>query len=281
MRHRLFHSTTTRLLGAALSTLLVSASAHAALVAVTVQVDNLAPTNSISFAPLRFGFNGGTFDAFNQGGTATAPIISVAEGGSGSAWLPAFAAADPTAVLGSTMGPQVPGSSQTTRTFLVDTAVNQYFTFASMVVPSNDLFIGNDDPMEYRLFDDAGNLLLGSIGQKGRDIWNAGSEAADFRNAAFLVDGVNAQRTPEGGVVGLSFAELQTLNGRTTAAGYVFDSSALADDTDIYRISFAVTAVPEPETYALMGAGLCLVAGVARRRRASASAGAVAPALAA
>ncbi len=256
----------TRAVSVVLGTVLLGTTAQAALVNVTVKVDNLAPANNISFAPLRFGFNKGTFDAFNEGSIANPAIVSVAEGGSGSAWLPAFAAADPTAVLGSTTGPQLPGTSQTTLSFLVDTAVNQFFTFASMVVPSNDLFIGNDDPMEYRLFDDAGNLLINSINQKGSEIWNAGSEAADPANAAFVVGGINANRTPEGGVVGFSFAELGVFNGRTTAAGYVFNDAGLTADTDIYRISFAVTAVPEPETYALMGAGLLLVAGAARKR---------------
>jgi hypothetical protein len=95
----------------AVSVFAVTAPAQAATVAVTVTVQNLAPTNSISFAPLRLGFNNGTFDAFNLGQVATAPIVSVAEGGSGAAWLPAFAAADPTATIGSVNGLLTPGST--------------------------------------------------------------------------------------------------------------------------------------------------------------------------
>ncbi len=251
---------------AAAAALTLSATAGAAPVAVTVTVQNLAPSNSVSFAPLRFGFNNGSFDAFNAGQVATAPIVSIAEGGSGSAWLPAFAAADPTAVIGSTMGALLPGMTQTTAAFVVDPAVNPFFTFGSMVLPSNDFFIGNDSPTQYRLFGAAGNLLIGSIGQKARDIWNAGSEAFDPLNAAFLVIGNNDLRTPENGTVGFNFSELAGFNGLTTAAGYVFNS-ALASNTDVYRISFGVTAVPEPETYALMAAGLLAIGGLARRRR--------------
>ena len=66
--------------------LALCATAGAAQLNVTVKVENLAPTNSISFAPLHLGFNNGSFDAFNTGETATSPIVSVAEGGSGSAW---------------------------------------------------------------------------------------------------------------------------------------------------------------------------------------------------
>jgi hypothetical protein len=241
--------------------------AHADLRAVTVRIDNLAPTNSVSFAPLRFGFNNGSFDAFNIGQIANAATISIAEGGSGSAWFPAFAAADPTAVLGSTMGALTPGASFTTQTFLIDTTLNPFFTFASMVLPSNDFFIGNDDPMEYRLFDNAGNLLIQHIDQAASDIWNAGSEAFDPANAAFLVGGTNALRTPENGVVGFNFAELARFNGRTTAAGYTFNSGLVAN-TAIYRISFSsVAAVPEAATWAQMIAGFVVVGGVLRQRR--------------
>lgn len=250
---------------AATTGLAVATPTHARLVDITITVQNLAAANSVSFAPLRFGFNNGSFDAFDIGGVATAPIISIAEGGSGADWLPAFAAADPTAVIASTLGgPQLPGSMQSL-SFRVDTAVNPFFTFAAMVVPSNDFFIGNDDPMEYRLFDAAGNLLLDTIEQFGSDIWNAGSEAFDPANAAFLVGGVNDLRTPEGGVVEFNFSELAQFDGLTTAAGYVFNSG-LAADSDIYRISFATAAVPEPATWAMLIAGFGAVGASMRRR---------------
>jgi hypothetical protein len=245
---------------------LATVPAHAELREVTVRVDNLAPINSVSFAPLRFAFNNGTFDAFNEGQAANAATISIAEGGSGSAWFPAFAAADPTAVFGSTMGALTPGASFTTRTFLVDTTLNPFFTFAAMVLPSNDFFIGNDDPMEYRLFDDAGNLLINNIDQAASDIWNAGSEAFDPANAAFVVGGTNSARTPENGVVEFNFAELARFNGLTTAAGYTFNSRLTAN-TAIYRISFASAAVPEAATWAQMITGFMIVGGVTRRRR--------------
>ena len=60
----------------------VSATVRAAQVDVTVTIENLAPVNSVSFAPLRLGFGNGTFDAFNQGQSAGAAIVSIAEGGS-------------------------------------------------------------------------------------------------------------------------------------------------------------------------------------------------------
>ena len=66
---------------AGIAALVLSATTSAAQLNILVKVENLAPANSISFAPLHVGFNNGTFDSFNNGQAATAAIISVAEGG--------------------------------------------------------------------------------------------------------------------------------------------------------------------------------------------------------
>ncbi|WP_313950273.1 spondin domain-containing protein [Accumulibacter sp.] len=256
---------------AATAALAFCATAGAAQVRIAVSIENLAPTNSISFAPLHVGFNNGTFDAFDNGATASNAIISVAELGGGTEWQTAFAAADPTATRGAIGGALLPGQSNSA-TFLVDTSSNPFFTFAAMALPSNDSFIGNDSPTQYRLFDATGNLLIASILQKASDIWDAGSELFDPANAAFLGDAT--LRTPENGVVGFDFAGLAGFNGLTTAAGYVFNS-ALAADSDVYRISFQV--VPEPETFALMLPGLLAIGWVGRRRRSQSAESALSP----
>lgn len=254
----------------ALPAALVAATAQAALVNVTITIENLAATNGISFAPLHYGFNQGVFDSFDINSAATAPIISIAEGGSGSAWQPAFASAEPTATRGTIGGALLPGNTAS-MTVTVNTLLNQYFTFASMVIPSNDHFIGNDAPTEYRLFDAVGNLLLSSITQSASDIWDAGSETFDPLAAAFLQIGNNDLRTPQNSTVGFNFSDLAGYNGLTTAAGYVFNSG-LTDSTDVYRISFNATTVPEPQTLGLVLSGLALSGWFSRRRRQSAQA---------
>ena len=244
------------------------ASAYASPVNVIVTIENLAAANSVSFAPLRVGFNNGSFDSFNLGQTAGAPIVSIAEGGGGGAWFPAFAAADPTATLGTVLGPGAPPlqpGQASSATFIVDSAINQFFTFAAMVIPSNDYFIGNDDPMQYRLFDASGNLNLSSISLKASDIWESGSELFNPLNAAFLQIGTNALRDPENGVVTRDFAELSEFDGLVTATGYTF-KSALTANTDIYKITFGVSAVPVPAALPLMASALG-VFGLAKRRR--------------
>ncbi len=258
-------------LAAAIATVAMPLTTQAALVELQVKVENLVAANGIAFAPLHVGFHNGTFDPFNIGKVATGPIVSVAEGGSGSAWFPAFEVADPTATLGTVVpnpaGPLIPGATATA-TFTVDSDVNPFFTFASMAIPSNDFFIGNDDPMEYRLFDTNGALAINQIEQLASEIWDAGSEIFDPLGAAFLADGTNSLRRGQNSVVAFNFAELVAFNGLVTGAGYTLNSQ-LRGDSAVYRISFAVVPapVPLPAAFPLLLGGLGLL-GVSTRRKA-------------
>ncbi len=256
-------------LAAAIAALAVPFTTQAALVQLQVKVENLVPANGIAFAPLRLGFHNGTFDAFNLGQVATAGIISVAEGGGGGAWFDAFAAADPTSTRGSVLpppgGPQLPGGVSS-NIFTVDTALNLFFSFGAMAIPSNDFFVGNDDPMEYRLFDVNGALVINQIDQLARDIWDAGSEIFDPLAAAFV--GNNSLRADQNSVVSFNFAELAAFNGLVTGAGYALNSQ-LRGDSAVYRISFEVippAPVPLPAALPLLLGGLGLLGAKARRQ---------------
>ncbi len=236
---------------ARLAPLVLAAAALPATAArLTITVENLAAPNGIAFAPLHVGVHAGVFDAFNSGQTAGAAIVSVAEGGSGTSWQAEFAAAEPSAHRGTVGGLLLPGASASLA-LDVDPLANPFFTFAAMVVPSNDFFIGNDSPMRHRIFDAAGRLAITRIDQLASDIWDAGSELFDPAAAAFV--GNNDLRTPQNGVVNFNFSELAGFDGLTTGAGYVF-SSGLAADTPVYRIT--LSSVPEPATLALAALAL-------------------------
>lgn len=254
-----------RAAGAAVLALVAASTSQAATRQVAVTVENLAPAGGIAFAPLHVGFHAGLFDAFDLGAVAGEAIVSVAEGGAGGAWQAAFAAAEPNATRGTVGGLLLAGATASLQ-FMVDTAANPYFSFAAMVVPSNDLFIGNDLPTRHKLFDAAGNLVVSQIGQKARDIWDAGSEVFDPAAAAFV--GNNDLRADQNSVVAFNFAELAGFNGLTTGAGYTF-GSGLSADTEVYRISFQLAPVPEPGSWAMLGAGLGALGFVARRRNAA------------
>jgi hypothetical protein len=191
---------------------------------IRVTATNRGPAGSISFAPLRIGFSNGTFDAFDRGVVATAPIISIAEGGSGSDWFPAFAQAEPQATTGTVAngGPLLPGATAV-NTFTVSPR-NRFFTFGSMAVPSNDLFIGNDAATEYLVFDEQNRLFTRRISLFGRDIWDAGSETTNATNAAFLQGSTNSFRVGTTDPVIFSTTGITAFNGLTTTAGYVLNA---------------------------------------------------------
>src|SRR5690606_1515221 len=147
--------------------------------------------------------------------------------------------------------------------FTVDTSINSFFSFASMVVPSNDFFIGNDSPDAFRLFDASGNFALNEITVLARDIWDAGSEVFDPVAAAFV--GNNDLRADQNSVVALKFAVFAAFNDLPTAAGSILDSQ-LAAGTAVYRISFQAAPVPVPAALPLLMSALVALGALARRR---------------
>ncbi|MDE2593030.1 MAG: spondin domain-containing protein [Burkholderiales bacterium] len=253
-----------KLVSALALTLGTLAVAQAKMVQITVTSESLVAPDSVTFAPLNVAFHDGSLDTFNIGQAASAGIISVAELGAGTQWHADVAATAPTAVHGQVGGILLPGHTAS-QTFTIDTDKNAYFSFAGMVVPSNDFFIGNDYAKAYKLFDSTGHQQLSGFTVKANEIWDAGSEVFDPATAAFVVGGHAVLRNPQNSVVARNFAELAAFDGMTTAAGYQFHSGLTANQ-DVYRVSFNVAAVPEPEAYALMVAGLLTVGFLSRRR---------------
>ncbi len=245
----------------ALVTLTLAASASAENVLVTVE--NNQPMGGFSFTPLWHGFHDGSFDAFDAGSAASAGLELIAELGDPSALDGEFAAAVPSgvsSVLFSPSGPPpfTPGQVNSALLNVGDATVNRYFSFAAMVIPSNDLFIGNDDPMGYEVFDAGGNFNGPlTIEVYGRDVWDAGTEVNDASDGpAFVVGQDGTLGTAEGGVVHAFFGSpgaadyLNSLNGIETPAYTVTD---LLTEGELLA---TITITPEPTSFtglALMG----------------------------
>ncbi|MEM9266863.1 MAG: spondin domain-containing protein [Cyanobacteria bacterium P01_F01_bin.13] len=249
-----------------------------------VTIENLAPINGGFLTPAWVGFHDGTFDLYNRGESLDGfpGLESLVEDGDTTQLTDAFAAANPDGVQATLLsdGPPPLEPGEVTSFILdVDPAVNQYFSYASMVIPSNDAFIANGDPLAFEIFDDAGNFLGADFIVPGSGVLDGGTEVNDELpfSTAFLGQQTPNTGTDENGVVELhegltvgtilSTTDSSALNGlplNFTGA----DFTALGYQVARIRVE-QVEDVPEPGTIlGLMAAG-GLVALSRKRRQAA------------
>jgi hypothetical protein len=172
---------------------------------VVVKVESLAPANGVYFSPLWVGFHDGGFDLFNLGSLAGEAVERVAEDGDTSVLSADFAEATADtggidSVITSPEGfpglPLFDPGEISTAEFTLTASQHRYMTYASMVVPSNDAFIGNHNPWAIELFDAAGNFKGKQvITVPGSRVWDAGTELNNELDAAFI-----NQTAPDTGV---------------------------------------------------------------------------------
>ena len=223
----------------------------------------------VGLAPLIAAFSDGSFDIFDAGSAASSALEDLAETGSPAGFSPPNGGA----VLGPGVGPgsppiYAPGAMASER-FSVDDG-NGMFVFASMLLPSNDWFIGNDTAF------DVSSLLNAPLGTSmSFDIamvYDAGTELEDFDASAGngLVgvtnpgDGGPNVGTGQGGVVSMvtgpdpfaAFANLEPAGLDTTA----FDFTG----GNVARIT--LTTVPEPSSAILLLLGVLPFVRPLRRR---------------
>src|SRR2546430_343166 len=164
---------------------ILAASVQASAFQVQVTIQTLAPQDPLGlyFGPVWLGFHSGSFDLFNPGTTASSAIEPLAELGDSSAVNSLFTSTTPTGfstVLNNPTGPGPglfsPGATSSI-VLNIDPLQQRYLSFGTMVVPSNDSFFGNADPLFAQLFDVSGNFLgLQSWTLTGANVWDAGSE---------------------------------------------------------------------------------------------------------
>lgn len=260
----------------------MATAASAATLRVTVE--NLAPINGGFLTPAWVGFHDGTFDLYDRNESLDdfAGLESLVEDGDTAELTAAFAAEEPGGVQATLLSdgpPPLEPGELTSFTLDVDPATNQYFSYASMVIPSNDAFIANGNPLAHEIFDDAGNFLGADFIVLGSEVLDGGTEVNDELpfSTAFLGQGAPNTGTDENGVVTehpglnagiiLGTTDSSALNGLPlnftgadfTASGYQVARFRveLVDDVD----------VPEPGTIlGLMAVG-GLVAASRRRKQ--------------
>jgi hypothetical protein len=238
-------------------------------VTVRVTVENLAPSQGTFLTPFWVGFHNGGFDLYNSGQAASTELERIAEDGDTAPLSSLFGSTAMGGVDGTLFGPAgviAPGEMAMGQFTLADGMSNAYFSYASMVIPSNDAFVANGDPMAFNLFDGMGNFVGAEFIILGSMVLDAGTEVNDEipMNTAFL-----GQMAPNVGVVenGVVHAHPGFISGGNILSDPRFMN---ADFTSAnYRMArVRVTAVPEPSTLASLGlgAGLILAARRARRR---------------
>jgi len=166
---------------------------------VIVTIENAQPSRGTFLTPPWLGIHDGSFDTYDGGAVASVPlggneIESLAEDGNNGPITTTFEARLPNAPqvqgLPGPAGPLAPGDSASI-TFNVDPSVDRYFSYASMIIPSNDFFIANGNPLAHQLFDDQGNFVGQNFVVSGDETNDAGTEVNDevASNVAFLAQG--------------------------------------------------------------------------------------------
>ena len=192
---------------AAASLLAFGSVAGAEPTRVVVTIENLAPERGTSQTPFWVGLHGGEFDTYNGNTPASSLPVpgsnameSLCEDGDNAAIAADFAAITEgvDATLPGPSGPLAPGDVAT-GSFVVDSEdpATRYFSYASMILPSNDFCVSNGNPFAHPIFDDAGNFVGESFFVTGEEALDSGTEVNDELpvNTAFF-----GQTTPNTGV---------------------------------------------------------------------------------
>ncbi|MEM9082131.1 MAG: spondin domain-containing protein [Planctomycetota bacterium] len=236
-----------------------------------VTFENVGPADGVAFTPLWVGFHDGSFDSYDGGAPASAGIEQIAELGQTGLISSEFNTAtggngfDTTLASSDGPPPFLGGQSQTFELNVTDTTNNRYFSYASMVIPSNDLFIANGNPFAHLIFNVDGSFAGPvTIDIFGREVNDAGTEANSVLNGGAFVDGVDATLGGPGEGLIANIGELATdplddILGTLTPPGFTVNQGFGAD-TLIARIT--IEQVPTP------GAGvLAAIGGLAAMRR--------------
>ncbi|MEM7325890.1 MAG: spondin domain-containing protein [Actinomycetota bacterium] len=223
---------------------------------VTVEVTNLAPEGGTFQTPVWVGVHDGSFDLYDRGAPVSPELERLAEDGTVGPLNGLFddsGAGTDSVVFGPGEAPPIfPGQTSST-SFIVDVRRGeaQYFSYASMVIPSNDAFIANGNPMAHMVFDERGRFRPASFIVSGDEILDAGSEVNDEipENTAALAQAAPNTGETEGGTVELHPGFMP--EGNILAA--IPNGDFTADGYEAVHISVSATRINNRAAAALRG----------------------------
>ncbi len=178
---------------------------------------------------------------------------------------------------------QAPGETESFTVALNGTAAdNRYLSFASMLFPTNDGFIGNEDPQAIEVFDEFGNFLGADFIVTGDDAWDGGTEINDeaFENLLYTFEAFG-QGTEEDGTVQPFPSFLPA--GEGGALDFEFNGNLVAANADFTVLDYPIArititeasssqSVPEPGAVVgmmIVGGGLMVGRRTGKRLRAA------------
>ncbi|MBL4659947.1 MAG: spondin domain-containing protein [Alcanivoracaceae bacterium] len=232
---------------------------------IKVKVEVLTPTGGVFVTPLWVGFHDGSFDSYDTGAPASTAIERLAEDGDVSELSALFVSSTNNAQDDVILNPQgfagapvfEPGSSSS-MVFDLDESSQRYFSYATMIIPSNDAFVANANPLAHQLFDEDGDFFGPfTFTVYGTQVRDAGTEENTESDAAFLNQtAANTGNSTEeaisvhpgfNGSVGNPNASPVNILGGTVASGDVIDAvngDFTNDHYPIMRITISKNSTP-------------------------------------
>lgn len=253
----------------------LAAPLAASAVTLKITVTNTAGSGGPTLTPMFTGIHDGTFDPFTSGDMANGSVEALAEEGAVGGLQADIAGSGVSAIVTAPQGfgpaPLIePGDSGFAYLDVTDTS-HRWLSYMSMILPSNDQFIGNDDPFAYEIFDAAGTYLGDqTIAITGASAYDAGTEQ-NIGDGAPFQGAFGGAAQDEGGVIGAATG-IDIFAGITLPNGATLDLNQInfTGNPDFQFATVRVEAVPVPAALPLMLGGLGLLGFAARRRKAAA-----------